>query len=126
MEPYWNDVRMAQVKGRAVRICSHQELPLQERTVKIFTYISVFGELAQESPTNIMGEKQKWAIPQQIWLRDSLDEATAKKYGFPIKNKREYAMTSDERLYLISEKKKKLVENLIVVMKTAAADCLLN
>lgn len=35
-------------------------------------------------------------------------------------------MTSDERLYYISERKKKLVENLIIVMKTAAADCLLN
>lgn len=27
MEPYWNKVRTDQVKGRAVRICSHSDLP---------------------------------------------------------------------------------------------------
>jgi hypothetical protein len=43
MEPYWNYVRLEQVKGRAVRICSHMDLPPEERTVDIFTYISKFG-----------------------------------------------------------------------------------
>ena len=42
MEPYWNYVRMEQVKGRAVRICSHMDLPPEERTVDIFTYIAKF------------------------------------------------------------------------------------
>lgn len=128
MEPYWNDVRMAQVKGRAVRICSHQELPLKERNVSIFTYISVFDRLAQESLGDPReNERMKWAIPQEIWLRDSLDRATAQSYGLVVSAvKGEYAMTSDERLFFISERKKKLVENLTVVMKTAAADCTLN
>lgn len=27
LEPYWNKVRTDQVKGRAVRICSHADLP---------------------------------------------------------------------------------------------------
>jgi len=40
MEPYWNKVRTEQVKGRAIRICSHADLPFEERTVEIFTYIS--------------------------------------------------------------------------------------
>jgi hypothetical protein len=44
MEPYWNYVRLDQVKGRAVRICSHMDLPPEERTVDIFTYIAKFGE----------------------------------------------------------------------------------
>lgn len=43
MEPYWNYVRLDQVKGRAVRICSHMDLPPEERTVEIYTYISRFG-----------------------------------------------------------------------------------
>ena len=42
MEPYWNYVRMEQVKGRAVRICSHSDLPPEDRTVDIFTYIAKF------------------------------------------------------------------------------------
>lgn len=42
MEPYWNKVRTDQVKGRAVRICSHQDLPMDQRTVEIFTYIAIY------------------------------------------------------------------------------------
>jgi hypothetical protein len=28
MEPFWNYVRLEQVQGRAIRICSHKDLPL--------------------------------------------------------------------------------------------------
>ena len=126
MEPYWNDVRMAQVKGRAVRICSHQDLPLKERNVRIFTYLTVYSEEAQTTRGDPReGERMKWAIPQEIWVRDGINRATAESYGIRIRGD-DYPLTSDERLYYISERKKKLVENLIVVMKSAAADCLLN
>ncbi len=49
MEPYWNNVRTEQVKGRAVRICSHMQLPLEERDVSIYTYCSVFQGKIDES-----------------------------------------------------------------------------
>lgn len=49
MEPYWNNVRTEQVKGRAVRICSHMELPLEERDVSIYTYCAVFQGKIDES-----------------------------------------------------------------------------
>lgn len=50
MEPYWNKVRTDQVQGRAIRICSHMDLPynanpiLNQRHVDVYTYISVFPE----------------------------------------------------------------------------------
>ena len=40
IEPFWNPVRLSQVKGRAVRVASHVELPPKERTVEIYTYIA--------------------------------------------------------------------------------------
>jgi hypothetical protein len=43
MEPYWNSVRTDQVKGRAVRICSHMDLPLARRNVRVYTYCSIFN-----------------------------------------------------------------------------------
>lgn len=44
MEPFWNMVRMDQVIGRAVRTCSHQELPIAERNVQVYIYTSIFTE----------------------------------------------------------------------------------
>ena len=43
MEPYWHEVRMIQMIGRAVRMCSHKDLPQAERHVSVFRYKSVRG-----------------------------------------------------------------------------------
>jgi len=42
MEYFWNSVRINQVIGRAVRTCSHETLPKEDRNVQIFTYIVRF------------------------------------------------------------------------------------
>jgi hypothetical protein len=39
LEPYWNDARLDQVKGRAVRYRSHANLPKKDRTVDIYTLV---------------------------------------------------------------------------------------
>jgi hypothetical protein len=44
MEPYWNNVRLQQVIGRAIRTCSHMNLPWEDREVAVFTYLSVFTD----------------------------------------------------------------------------------
>ena len=41
MEPYWHEVRIEQMIGRAVRLCSHKNLPKNERHVDVFRYKSV-------------------------------------------------------------------------------------
>lgn len=41
MEPYWNLSRLDQVIGRAVRFCSHKDVPSYDRLVEIFIYIAV-------------------------------------------------------------------------------------
>ena len=38
MEPFWNEVRIEQVIGRAIRQCEHRNLPMNERTVDVFRY----------------------------------------------------------------------------------------
>lgn len=40
MEPYWNWSRIYQIYSRAVRFCSHTDLPLKERTVDIYIYLA--------------------------------------------------------------------------------------
>jgi hypothetical protein len=122
MEPYWNDVRMAQVKGRAVRICSHMDIqPPSERTVEIFTYVTVFGPEAQ------MARQGTFRITEDIMLRDSLTPEEAKIAKLPIpEGAAAYVLTSDERLLVVSNRKKALIGNLERVMKSAAVDCQIN
>lgn len=44
LEPSWNLSRIDQIIGRGVRFKSHQDLPLEQRNVKIYMYASVFNE----------------------------------------------------------------------------------
>uniref|UniRef100_A0A6C0JVE9 Helicase C-terminal domain-containing protein n=1 Tax=viral metagenome TaxID=1070528 RepID=A0A6C0JVE9_9ZZZZ len=122
MEPYWNDVRLRQVKGRAIRIGSHLELPEEERNVSIYTYLTCFSEVAQKAKSS--GEDR---IDETIRLADRVEKKEAVALGLPIpEGSTEYVVTTDERLYLIAERKKGILNSLESVMKSAAVDCELN
>ena len=41
VEPYWHEVRIKQMVGRAIRLCSHKDLPKSERIVDVFRYKSI-------------------------------------------------------------------------------------
>jgi hypothetical protein len=41
MEPHWNEVRIEQVIGRGIRLCSHKMLPIKDRHVDVFRYRSI-------------------------------------------------------------------------------------
>ena len=53
IEPYWNMSRMLQIMGRAVRFCSHKDVPKAKRIVRIYLYLATYP-----------GEK---TIDQYIW-----------------------------------------------------------
>jgi hypothetical protein len=102
MEPYWNDVRLEQVKGRAVRICSHAELPPEERTVSVFTYFMYF------SPADLASQAGHPArVIETLRMRDK-------------------GITSDQKVLELSKNKKKLNSNFLTILKEAAVDCTLN
>ncbi len=42
LEPYWNMSRMLQIMGRAVRFCSHKDVPKSKRFVKIYLYLATY------------------------------------------------------------------------------------
>jgi hypothetical protein len=42
LEPYWNMSRLLQIMGRAVRFCSHKDVPKSERIVKIYLYLATY------------------------------------------------------------------------------------
>jgi superfamily II DNA or RNA helicase len=44
MEPYWNEVRIEQLIGRAVRACYHKDIPIKDRVVDIFRYNAIIDD----------------------------------------------------------------------------------
>jgi len=121
MEPYWNDVRTRQVKGRAIRIGSHLDLPPQDRNVSIYTYLTVFSKEAQQAKAG------DYRIDETIRQSDRVERKDALALSLPIAEKAmDYVITTDERLYLIAERKKLVLNALESIMKAAAVDCELN
>jgi hypothetical protein len=93
MEPYWNNVRLQQVIGRAIRLCSHMNLPWEDRTVDVFTYLSVFTAVQKSSGSASL-----------IMRTDA-------------------AKTTDEQIFEIATTKQKLADGLFDIAQIAAADC---
>jgi hypothetical protein len=44
LEPYWNNIRLSQVIGRANRLNSHIDLPVAERNFTVHKYCAIFSE----------------------------------------------------------------------------------
>lgn len=97
MEPYWNYVRLDQVKGRAIRICSHMDLPPEKRKVAVFTYISKFSER----------QRKERLVDETLINMDN-------------------GQTTDQSILAISNAKKKLADQLFEVMQGSAVDCEIN
>jgi hypothetical protein len=130
MEPFWNHVRTDQVKGRAVRICSHIDLEysadpmLNQRTVEVYTYCSVFDSQALLKPDGSAGFPR---IDQTVLNGDGMKPREAENLGFIVPpGVLDYVMTSDEYLQQISERKKKILQTIQNLMKTNAVDCQIN
>ena len=93
MEPYWNNVRRQQVIGRAIRLCSHMNLPWDDRVVEIYTYLSVMTDEQKRDPRSSM-----------IMANDK-------------------GLTTDEMIYDIAVKKQTLADGLQEILQSAAVDC---
>ena len=121
MEPYWNEVRVRQVKGRAIRIGSHLDLAPEDRNVSIYTYVSVFSDEAQ---SNKVPSKR---IDQSILIHDNISADVAKDIGISLKpGMTSYVITTDEFFYSISERKRRVIESIECILKSAAVDCEIN
>ena len=99
-EPYWNNVRIEQVIGRARRICSHQDLPEEMRTVKVFMYLMQFTEKQRKDDKNT-----------QIMITDisRMDNLT------PV--------TTDQSLLETAQIKQRLNMQILKAVKESAMDC---
>jgi len=100
VEPYWHMVRVEQVVGRARRICSHQDLPEELRTVKVYLYVST-----------LTAEQKKDEKHIELIIRDTsrIDKKT------PV--------TTDETLYELASMKQRINNQILTSVKESAIDC---
>lgn len=109
MEPYWNPALIDQAIGRAIRICSHRKLPMEERTVTVKIFMSVFTK--EQSVTNEGFNIVPIRRNDMVLKRYEGDEP------------RETFMTADEYLYEVAYEKGRIIKNLSLLLKQAAIDC---
>ena len=75
MEPYWNQMRIKQVIGRGQRTNSHKDLPMGERNVEVFKYLSVLDEKnAKVSKENLSTDEyiNQLSYKKQVIIDDML------------------------------------------------------
>tara|TARA_B100000405_G_scaffold206680_1_gene145334 strand:- start:832 stop:3561 length:2730 start_codon:yes stop_codon:yes gene_type:complete len=93
VEPYWNNIRIDQVIGRANRLNSHKALPVNKRNFKVHHYCSIFSENAKiNSLVNSIKNKDK-------------------------------SLTSDQMIRNIAKRKEKLIEDFLKALRQASIDC---
>lgn len=74
VEPYWNFSRIDQVIGRGVRFCSHADLPVKDRNVDVYIYLSVHKKLPISVDQKIMNmaiQKKKINIQFERALKEA-------------------------------------------------------
>ena len=98
LEPYWNLSRLEQVMGRAIRFCSHSDLPKAEQKVDVYIYLAIRPQ-----------EKEIYRS-----LKDEADVSPLEKYSV------------DRYIMKLAELKGRIVDEFTDLMKATAVDCKLN
>jgi hypothetical protein len=100
VEPYWHPARIRQVIGRARRICSHEKLPKQDRTVEVWLYLMVFSkhQLDVEASTELRNHD-----------KSKVDKVTI--------------LTTDQALYEMANIKEHITRQLEEVAQSTSIDC---
>jgi hypothetical protein len=99
-EPYWQPVRIEQVIGRARRICSHNDLTEENKTVNVMIYVMSF-------------------TPEQL----AQDASLELKLNDVSKRNSDLAITTDQALFEISTIKEEINQQLLMAIKQASIDC---
>jgi hypothetical protein len=101
MEPYWHEIRIIQMIGRAIRQCSHKYLPKNERHVDIFRYKTV---------------------KYNVRTIDIIEGQTVKKKEEIISDPIEL-QTVDNEIEMLALYKNNLIETFLDAIKEVAIDC---
>lgn len=84
LEPTWNMSRINQIIGRAVRNYSHHALPLEQRTVSIYKYVSVYKRPVDESlrTNSFFIDREKYILSEEKDRSNKVVERLLKQASF--------------------------------------------
>ena len=123
MEPYWNMVRPKQVIGRARRICSHQDLPEELRTVKVYLYMCVIPkDISLDKHKNLRSRDiSKLTSKMSSYLDDStiLGRYVRQLSAIPE------VITTDQQLFERALQKDQVNSQILTAVKESSIDCTL-
>ena len=100
-EPYWHEVRIIQMTGRAIRQCSHKYLPIKERHVDIYRYR---------------------AVKDNVKTIEIIEGQTSRKERKIIEDPNELK-TIDFEIQELATKKNNLISTFLDTIKEVAIDC---
>uniref|UniRef100_A0A6C0EIU3 Helicase C-terminal domain-containing protein n=1 Tax=viral metagenome TaxID=1070528 RepID=A0A6C0EIU3_9ZZZZ len=142
LEPYWNNVRIKQVIGRARRIKSHINLPKDQQNVSVYNYVIKFSREQQNGKwgANLNIEELKKIdkddLPENISnIINKEDISTSELVKLfageriimsQIIMDKDSGKTSDEALAEIAVKKSSILNEFLTLMQEAAVDCKFN
>jgi hypothetical protein len=101
LEPFWSESTIIQVSGRGIRMCSHKNLPMDERHVTIFRYKSVKNNLNKKQ----VEKDGKLTIEESVIVDENL------------------LKTVDYDVELKARNKYNLLESFYEPIKEVAIDC---
>ena len=143
-EPYWNNVKLKQVIGRARRHKSHIELPPDQQNVTVYQYISKFSQDQLEGKWTIPLDGLKAALEDsenslaselkdQILESEETDDFKANPIFIQFANNishtiatEDHGYTSDQVLSNIAIGKSMIINNFLKLLKEASIDCVFN
>ena len=143
LDPYWNEVRIHQLIARAIRGCSHADLPMKDRFVDIYRYFAVRKsgkQTSDEDIDNLAKKKESLinsfltvikeiAVDCELFKTHNMDEQEYKCFQFnqdslfdknigpAYKNDNEYDMNLDNGLNSINSNFQKIKVKKITAVK---------
>ena len=140
LEPYWNNVRMDQVFGRAIRRNSHigpdtnnPWLPKSKQNVEQYLYLCLFPDGNNTKDIFKSIKELKWTIANDIeYIDDDFEQYLLNEHKsvyILIQNILNIKLSSrpestDEMLFNIMERKYNINEKLNDIIKESSVDCI--
>ena len=119
VDPWWNNSRIEQITARAIRLCSHTDLPVEDRFVDVYRHYSVyesyFDGTADPDAENILEGIGNDLPPDP--MTDMAVGIIRKVYSW-VK-----FLTIDQRILEIANRKDAINNKFLTAIKSASVDC---